>query len=268
MKTKKLLIALCGMLISLSAFSQQIGGGIATNITSMDQALPSGMYFSKINTLYNGDFLISVKQATHSLQISVDKGLYLVGGRAYNRMYYRVMSNSATQPVEWVGVASTRGNTFTDDQIINAKLGIKNINPSYDLDVTGTGRFTGNVTMSAKVGIKTTNPTYDLDVNGVIRGKEVRVESGWADFVFDKDYKLPELNEVKAHIEKHKQLPGIPSAEEVKQNGIGLSEATTLLLQKVEELTLYVIQQNEQMKKQNEINEMLKNEIKELKKQK
>lgn len=96
-----------------------------------------------------------------------------------------------------------------------------------------------------KVGIGTDNPQNALDVNGTIRAKEVRVESGWADFVFKDDYKLPTLQEVKAHIDEHKHLPGIPSETEVKENGIGLADATTKLLQKVEELTLYAIQQQE-----------------------
>ena len=92
-------------------------------------------------------------------------------------------------------------------------------------------------------------PTYKLEVNGTIRAKEVRVETGWADFVFKSDYKLPTLQEVKAHIDEHKHLPGMPSEAEVKENGVGLADATTKLLQKVEELTLYAIQQQETIDK-------------------
>lgn len=92
---------------------------------------------------------------------------------------------------------------------------------------------------------------YKLSVNGTIRAKEIRVESGWADFVFKKDYQLPSLQEVKAHIDEHQHLPGIPSEAEVKENGVGLAEMTTKLLQKVEELTLYAIQQQETIDKLN-----------------
>ena len=137
--------------------------------------------------------------------------------------------------------------------------------------IIGSNLYTNNnkftpffvVQTNGRVGIGVAKPENALDVNGTIRAKEVRVESGWADFVFDKSYTLPTLDEVKAHIDEHKHLPGIPSEAEVKENGIGLSEISTKLLQKVEELTLYVIQQNEkvadQQKTINELNSRIKN---------
>jgi len=80
-----------------------------------------------------------------------------------------------------------------------------------------------------------------LDVNGTIRAKEIRVESDWADFVFKKGYNLPTLKEVKRHIDENGTLPGVPSEKEVKANGVNLAETDVLLLQKIEELTLYII---------------------------
>ena len=99
------------------------------------------------------------------------------------------------------------------------------------------------VQTNGKVGIKTDNPQNELDVNGTIRAKEILVESNWADFVFKKDYKLPTLKEVERHINDNGTLPGVPSESEVKANGVNLSETNALLLQKIEELTLYAIQQ-------------------------
>jgi len=116
----------------------------------------------------------------------------------------------------------------------------------------------------AKVGIGVENPQNALDVNGIIRAKEILVETGWADFVFSKDYVLPSLDEVKNHIEEHKHLPGIPSESEVKENGVGLSEMTTKMMQKIEELTLYTIQQNDMLKEHQRINEELIKRIQEL----
>lgn len=99
-----------------------------------------------------------------------------------------------------------------------------------------------------------------MDVNGTIRAKEIKVESNWADFVFRKDYKLPALEEVKKHIEEKGTLPGVPSESDVKVNGVNLGEVNALLLQKIEELTLYTIEQQD-------IIENMKNEIDELKHQ-
>ena len=74
------------------------------------------------------------------------------------------------------------------------------------------------------------------------------METGWADFVFDKEYKLRSLEEVKAHIDEYKHLPDIPTEAEVKENGVSLGEMQAKLLQKIEELTLYVIKQDEKNK--------------------
>ena len=72
---------------------------------------------------------------------------------------------------------------------------------------------------------------------------EVTVEtSGWSDYVFNKDYQLKPLAEVEQYVKENKHLPDIPSAEEVKDNGVNLAEMNALLLKKIEELTLYNIQ--------------------------
>lgn len=98
------------------------------------------------------------------------------------------------------------------------------------------------IEQSGNVGIGTNSPQNKLDVNGTIRAKEVIVESGWADYVFEKDYDLPSLGEVSDHIRTHGRLPGVPSAEEVAQNGVSIGESQRILLAKIEELTLYVMQ--------------------------
>ncbi|PXX95168.1 hypothetical protein DF185_22580 [Marinifilum breve] len=92
------------------------------------------------------------------------------------------------------------------------------------------------------LGILKKASNYPLDVEGAIRATEIKVEStGGADFVFEDDYQLKDLSEVEKFITTNKHLPDIPSAKQMEENGVGLAEMNMLLLQKVEELTLYTI---------------------------
>ncbi|MBL0736404.1 hypothetical protein JI750_05875 [Flavobacterium sp. GN10] len=107
-------------------------------------------------------------------------------------------------------------------------------------------RILGN----GNVGIGKTNPTNKLDVNDTIHSQEVKVDmNGWSDFVFKKDYVLPTLEQVEKHIAEKGHLENIPSKKEVLENGINLGEMNAKLLQKIEELTFYMIE----MKKENEL---------------
>jgi hypothetical protein len=105
---------------------------------------------------------------------------------------------------------------------------------------------------------------YRMFVKDGIRTEKVKVDvataNGWADYVFKKDYRLRTLEEVEKHIAEKGHLPNIPSATEVEKNGINLGEMDVKLLEKIEELTLYSIEQNKQLQNQSE-------EIRELKKQ-
>ena len=98
-----------------------------------------------------------------------------------------------------------------------------------------------------QMGLGTTTPAYKLDVCGTIRAKEVLVQTGWCDYVFDKNYKLPSLYEVENYISINKHLPDVPSANEVEEKGVKVAQMDSILIKKVEELTLYVIDQNKQI---------------------
>ena len=104
-----------------------------------------------------------------------------------------------------------------------------------------------NFIVNGNVGIGTENPANKLDVNGTIRAKEVKVESNWADFVFKPDYQLRPLSEVAQFINANGHLPEIPTEKEVAQNGVSLGEMNAKLLQKVEELTLYLIEKDKKI---------------------
>lgn len=123
----------------------------------------------------------------------------------------------------------------------------------YDQDVSNVQEFTsldpvtiqGALTTSS-LGVGTTDTRgYTLAVAGSMIAESVKVElqSAWPDYVFAEDHKLLPLNSVESFIHENSHLPEIPSAVEVKENGIDLGEMNAKLLKKVEELTLYLIQQ-------------------------
>jgi hypothetical protein len=123
-----------------------------------------------------------------------------------------------------------------------------------------------------RVGIGVTNITdtgYKLYVEKGIRTRKVKVDiSSWADFVFDMNYKLSSLADVENYIQQNKHLPDVPSANDVEKNGIDLGTNQKILLQKIEELTLYIIDQNkkiEVLQNQNEQLQQLKKEMDDLK---
>lgn len=115
-------------------------------------------------------------------------------------------------------------------------------------------RIKGN----GNVGIGTATPAYKLDVCGTIRSKEVVVQTGWCDYVFDRDYTLRPLSEVEAFIQQNRHLPDIPSAADVENNGLKVADMSARMMKKIEELTLYVVQQNKQI-------EQLQQKVKQLK---
>jgi hypothetical protein len=99
-----------------------------------------------------------------------------------------------------------------------------------------------------KVGIGTTNPQAKLAVNGDIFSKKIKVtQTGWPDYVFHRDYSLLSLTQVEKFIEQHHHLPEVPSAAEIEKNGLDLGDNQTILLKKIEELTLYIIQQDKRI---------------------
>ncbi|MFT2011451.1 hypothetical protein ACMA1I_22450 [Pontibacter sp. 13R65] len=103
-------------------------------------------------------------------------------------------------------------------------------------------KFTVNLA-DGSLGIGTDNTAgFALSVNGKVRASEVKVYTGWADFVFEPGYRLRPLREVEAHIKEHGRLPEVPSAQEVAAEGVDLGQTNVLLLQKIEELTLYQIE--------------------------
>jgi hypothetical protein len=150
--------------------------------------------------------------------------------------------------------------------------GVKTIEIPYRNRFKGDVYLSGNGIWNAvgNVGIGTTNPTDMLTVAGKIGAREIKVSTNaGADFVFEPGYKLPALSELEQYVKTNKHLPEIPTAQQMVKDGINLGELNIKLLQKVEELTLHLIEKEKQLEKQTETNQkqqvQIDNVMKELK---
>ncbi|OEK00460.1 hypothetical protein BFP97_02565 [Roseivirga sp. 4D4] len=137
------------------------------------------------------------------------------------------------------------------------------------------GEAGNEISIRGSLGIGVTNPSEKLQVignaiiNGNIESKKVKVTANPGsvpDYVFASDYKLRSLAELESYVNTNKHLPNIPSAKEVENNGQDVGDMQLKLLEKVEELVLYTIEQQKQLEKQQKEIEALKKQVKRLKK--
>ncbi len=156
-----------------------------------------------------------------------------------------------THRAVWVNFRKVVGGTTVamgDPSILDASGELVISAPEYK------SRFNG------KVGINSSSPDSELTVKGTIHSQEVKVDLNvpGPDYVFEENYPLRRLDETKAYVAQHKHLPGIPSSAEMQRNGVNLLEMNMKLLEKVEELTLHLIEQERKM-------ELLNREVQQLK---
>jgi len=136
---------------------------------------------------------------------------------------------------------------------------------NHDIIVNAASASGGNINQlvahrSGNVGIGTASPDQKLTVKGYIHAEEVRVDLNvpGPDYVFEKNYELLTLQNLEQYINQHKHLPEVPSATEMEANGVYLKEMNMLLLKKVEELTLHLIELNKQVQTMNKTIDQLK----------
>jgi hypothetical protein len=144
---------------------------------------------------------------------------------------------------------AVKGNGTADAAlIIRGYTGFSNTSPGGFPQDSQSFRDVLTVVGNGNIGIGIANPANKLSVAGTISAKEVRVNSTGADYVFEDSHRLMPLDELEGFIKANKHLPGIEPAREMEKNGLPVSATVTAQLAKIEELTLYAIEQNKQAK--------------------
>lgn len=173
----------------------------------------------------------------------------------------------------WVELAVAKGNgnystlAQSEDIILRAAAGgngrLLFTNVGYGSTIFATGGF-GNetermvITVDGNIGIGKNDPTDKLEVNGRIHARSVKVDlDGWPDYVFLPEYTLPSLEEVAQFIKDNGHLKNVPSAEEIESGGLDLGMMDKILMEKVEELTLYLLEKEEEIQEIKEEKEEL-----------
>lgn len=194
-----------------------------------------------MSVLPNGRVGIGLNTPLHALHVYRQNSSYNVMFESDNGSPDLVLDHSA---------ASTDNSTIT----FQAEGGFQG-SIGYDPDDEYLFMYEGGnilIGQNGRLGVGIVpNVNYKLSVDGKIIGEEVKVQLSqqWPDYVFDETYALPTLDELKAHISQEGHLPGVPSAREVEiSEGFNLGEMNRILLEKVEELTLYILQQEERIK--------------------
>lgn len=152
----------------------------------------------------------------------------------------------------------------------DVKVGIGQNDPDSKLHITSAvNRNTHPIIVDKRIqGTTTPYKLMELDNNGLLYVREIKVNlDAWPDYVFDEGYQLMPLSELQAFIQKNNHLPHVPSACEMEEQGINVAKSNVMLMEKVEELTLYLLQMKEQLDTQKQLLQQQQELILQLQKQ-
>ena len=240
-------------------------GGIGQDVYLPDQSIIRIKSGIKSNNIAGNSANILNIQPEYNLNPAVSNPLIMRG------IYYKPTLTSVISGSKHIAIETVTGDVLLGTT--SGSTGIGTSAPTAQLHTTGTVRFgglTSNNSLTRMVVSDANGNLYykedsssgafngalnsDLAVNGRISAQKMLItQTGrWPDYVFSKQYKLPSLSEVESFINQNSHLPGIPSAAEVEKKGIDVGNNQAVLLKKIEELTLYVIEQNKKLQQQSE----------------
>lgn len=163
------------------------------------------------------------------------------------------------------------GKLYTSNHCVpDVRVGIGQNDPDSKLHITtAVNRNTHPIIVDKRIqGTTTPYKLMELDNNGLLYAREIKVNlDAWPDYVFDAGYQLMPLSELQTFIQKNNHLPNVPSACEMEEHGINVAKSNVMLMEKVEELTLYLLQMKEQLNTQQQVLQQQQEIILQLQKQ-
>lgn len=222
----------------------------------------------------------STDDALISMEAYMTSAEYFILGSHYNAAPFYVKTNGEMKTGNLIEMGSTKGGHLLINSYDNFATSFSNVSDGstyhpmsfyaskYNFNLSA-GKDTmhiigGVLSVDGTITCKDQLKVAEIDADQ-IKTKDINVEMNQAaDYVFDEQYNLQPLNEVESYVKSNKHLPGIPSATEMAQEGMSVSKMSNLLLEKVEELTLHMIQMQKEMNQLREENNALKSEVQEL----
>ncbi len=180
---------------------------------------------------------IGTSTPANRLTIAGTQGDIHIGDALFGQGYNGIWLNGSTNGLDYNFISKATDNNLYINRPAGAGIYFRQSNQDQVI-----------IAPNGNMGIGTMSPQGKLAVNGDIFAKKVKVtQTGWPDYVFEHDYPLPPLAQVERYVRENKHLPNVPSAASVEKEGLDLGDTQAVLLKKIEELTLYILQLNKRI---------------------